>query len=144
MKLFTIGYEKRDTDGFFKLLSKNGIDVLFDIRAIPYSRRKDFCKKALAGKLAEMGIEYVHLRELGGPKELRDKVRKDGDYDYFFEQYEKYLEQQAEALETLLDLARRKTACLLCYERDVNQCHRRAVAEELCKMADGVFEVLHL
>lgn len=144
MKLFTIGYEKRDTDEFFELLSKNRIDILADIRAVSFSRRKEFSKTALAGKLAEMGIEYVHIRELGGPKDLRDKVRKDGDYDYFFEQYAKYLDQQAEALEILLDLAGRKSVCLLCYERDVNQCHRRSVAEKLSRMANKAFEILHL
>lgn len=144
MKLFTIGYEKRDTDEFFEVLSKNEIAVLADIRAVAYSRRKEFSKTALAAKLTELGIEYVHLRDLGGPKELRDKVRADDDYDYFFDKYRKYLKEQADALKTLLNLATRKTVCLLCYERDVNRCHRRAVAEELSKMADRAFEILHL
>ncbi len=144
MKLFTIGYEKRDTDEFFEALSKNRIAVLADIRAVPYSRRKEFSKKQLAAKLAEARIEYIHLVDLGGPKELRDKVRADDDYDYFFDKYREYLEEQAEALKTLLDLATQKTVCLLCYERDVNRCHRRAVAAELRKMADGAFEILHL
>ncbi len=144
MKLFTIGYEKRDTDEFFEALSKNRIAILADIRAVPYSRRKEFSKKQLAAKLAEAGIEYIHLVDLGGPKELRDKVRADDDYDYFFDKYREYLEEQAEALKTLLDLATQKTVCLLCYEKDVNRCHRQAVAEELSKMADGVFEILNL
>jgi uncharacterized protein (DUF488 family) len=144
MKLFTIGYEKRDADEFFDVLSKNGIAVLADIRAVAYSRRKEFSKTALSAKLTEIGIEYVHLRDLGGPKEFRDKVRADDDYDYFFDKYRKHLEEQAEALKTLLDLATRKAVCLLCYERDVNRCHRRAVAAKLSKMADAVFEVLHL
>lgn len=144
MRLFTIGYEKRDTVEFFEKFSKNGIAVLADIRAVPYSRRKEFSKTALSAKLAELGIEYVHLRELGGPKELRDKVRADDDYDYFFDKYQKYLEEQSEALKTLLDLATQKTTCLLCYERDVNRCHRRAVAAELSKMANGAVEILHL
>ncbi len=144
MKLFTIGYEKRDTDEFFEVLSDNRIAVLADIRAVPYSRRKEFSKKQLPAKLAVAGIEYIHLIDLGGPKELRDKVRADDDYDYFFDKYREYLEEQAEALKTLLDLAKRETVCLLCYERDVNRCHRRAVAAELSKMADGATEILHL
>lgn len=144
MKLFTIGYEKRDTDEFFEVLSKNRIAVLADIRAVPYSRRKEFSKKQLAAKLAEAGIEYIHLADLGGPKELRDKVRADDDYEYFFDKYQIYLEKQADALKTLLDLATQKAVCLLCYERDVNRCHRRTVAEELSKMAAGAFEILHL
>jgi uncharacterized protein (DUF488 family) len=144
MTLFTIGYEKRTLAEFLDILAENGISAVVDIRAIPYSRRKDLCKKALAEKLTEIGIEYVHLGRLGSPKELRDKVRNDGDYDYFFKEYQRYLDEQTETLKALLDLAGRKTVCLLCYERDVNQCHRRAVADKLSKMADGESEILHI
>lgn len=144
MTLFTIGYQGRAPAEFLDVLTESDIRAVVDIRGVPYSRRKDFCKKALAKNLANIGIEYVHLGRLGSPKELRDKVKADGDYDYFFEQYEKYLQEQAEALRTLLDLARRKTICLLCYERDVNQCHRRAVAAKVSEMADGGVEILHL
>ncbi len=144
MKLFTIGYEKRDTDEFFEVLSKNGIAVLADIRAVPYSRRKEFSKKQLAAKLAEAGIEYIHLVDLGGPKELRDKVRADDDYEYFFVEYEKYLDTQKHVLDDLARSFAGRAICLLCLEADENRCHRKSVSEKLSKMADGVFEILHL
>jgi uncharacterized protein (DUF488 family) len=144
MRLFTIGYEQRKSDEFFEGLKINRIKLLADIRAIAFSRRKEFSKTALSAKLAEMGIEYIHLRDLGGPKELRDKVRADGDYGFFFREYARYLDEQKEALETLIDLAGRKTACLLCYEKDVNRCHRRAVAERIRETSPKKFQLSHL
>lgn len=144
MRLFTIGFEKRDIGEFVELLITKRVEVLVDIRAIAFSRRKEFSKTALAKTLAENGIEYVHFRELGGPKELRDKVRADDDYDHFFKKYARYLDKQKEALEKLIDLARRKRICLFCYERDVNRCHRRAVAERIRKMSAKKLSLSHI
>ena len=91
-----------------------------------------------------MGIDYVHLRELGGPKELRDKVRADDDYEDFFKKYERHLNKQTEAFEKLQDLVRRKTVCLFCYERDADRCHRRAVAERVGKSIGKKLQVSHI
>lgn len=144
MRLFTIGYEQRRPDEFFRALRESGVEVLADIRAIAFSRRKEFSKTALSQKLREMGIEYVHLRELGGPKDLRDKVKADGDYEDFFKKYKRHLDKQNEGLEKLLDLATKKRVCLLCYERDVNRCHRRAVAQRILDTSDKKLRLSHI
>jgi len=144
MKIFTIGYEKRRIESFIDMLIASGVEVVIDIRANPYSRIKDFSKKALAAHLEKSGIEYLHAGELGSPKDLRDKVRDDDDYEYFFVEYEKYLDTQKHVLDDLARSLEGRTICLLCLEADENRCHRKSVAEKLSKVADGAFEVLHL
>ena len=144
MRLFTIGYEKKDIESFINMLNANGVEVVIDIRANPYSRIKDFSKKTLAAHLEKSGIEYLHAGELGSPKDLRDKVRDDDDYEYFFIEYEKYLDTQKHVLDDLARSFAGRAICLLCLEADENRCHRKSVAEKLSKMADGAFEILHL
>jgi len=131
MRLYTIGYEKRSIEDFLKTLLENGIDLLVDIRAVPHSRKKDFTKKNLEKSLSENGIEYSLIKELGSPKELRDKVRSDGDYGYFFGEYEKSLENKKKYLSALLNLIKTRKACLFCYEADADRCHRKSVAGKL-------------
>jgi len=92
MKLFTVGYEKRGVDDFINVLRENEIEMLVDIRAVPYSRNSSYTKKNLEKSLSENGIAYLLKKELGSPKDLRDKVRSDGDYDRFFVEYDKFLQ----------------------------------------------------
>ncbi|UCC78657.1 MAG: DUF488 domain-containing protein [Candidatus Zixiibacteriota bacterium] len=142
MRLFTIGYEKRDIEDFLKTLKDNNIEILIDIRAVPYSRNKDYTKKNLEKRLLEVGIEYLPAKELGSPEDLRKKVKSDRDYGYFFDKYKEFLEGKKEYLGELIDIARKKIICLLCYEGDFNRCHRSSVARQIAETGD--LEILHL
>lgn len=143
MKLFTIGFEKRKIEDFIGILLKNGIEIMVDIRAVPHSRNRDYAKKNLEATLNDSGIKYLLISELGGPADLRKKVRADGDYEYFFEKYEKILEEKTEFLNEISDLVRKKTICLLCYESDPAQCHRSSVANRLAKKNKSI-KIEHL
>lgn len=143
MKLFTIGYEKRGINEFIDILLNNRVEILIDIRAIPHSRNKDYAKKNLEKILNKSGIEYLLIGELGSPSDLRKKVKSDGDFEYFFKHYDKFLKGKMEPLMGLANIAKRKKACLLCYEADFNCCHRRSVAERVAEIS-GNLEIIHL
>jgi uncharacterized protein (DUF488 family) len=143
MKLFTIGYEKRDISEFINTLLNNRIESLVDIRAVPHSRNRNYTKANLERMLNERGIEYLLKNDLGSEKEIRDKVKSDGDYDYFFSRYEEYLKRRKASMQELAALAENKSICLLCYEEDFNRCHRRSVAAALAKSRGGC-EIVHL
>lgn len=125
MKVFTIGYEGATMADFLATLTKAGIERVIDVRALPLSRRPGFSKSTLAASLREVGIEYVHLKALGTPKEGRDAGKK-GDVATLERVYAGQLElPEAQAQAAMMrELASERPSALLCFERDPCHCHR--------------------
>jgi len=142
MTVFTIGYEGLDIDTFMQLLGQHGIDTIVDIRELPLSRKRGFSKNALANILHLEGHGYLHLRELGCPKPVRDRYRADGDWRHYTRGFLKHLQGQQSALDQLFEVANRSHCALLCYEADFNLCHRSLVANALQEHYD--VEVQHI
>ena len=125
MTIFTIGYEGATVAEFLAALQAAGVERVIDVRALPLSRRPGFSKTVLANTLREAGIEYVHLKALGTPKEGRDAAKK-GDVMTLERVYDSQLqlpEAQAQAAQ-MRALAAEKPSALLCFERDPCHCHR--------------------
>lgn len=126
----TIGYEATTIDRVVKTLRDAGTELLIDVRAVAASRKPGFSKRQLAAALDRAGIAYVHLQGLGTPKPGRDAVRA-GHPERMIPIFTEHMRSdraQAE-LAQARSLAQERRACLLCYERDHNTCHRRLVAE---------------
>jgi uncharacterized protein (DUF488 family) len=141
--VYTIGYEGTDIGRFVATLKAAGVKRIADVRAVPLSRKKGFSKKALSAQLMQAGIEYSHFVELGDPKPGRDAA-KAGLYKEFRNIYSIHFESEAAqvSLKQLLEFAKQKPTCLMCFERDPTTCHRSIVAAE---MAESVgFEVFDL
>jgi uncharacterized protein (DUF488 family) len=128
--LLTIGYEAARFDQVRDALLGAGSRLLIDVRAIAASRRPGFSKRLLAGGLAEAGIDYLHLRPLGTPKDGRDAVRR-GDVATMQRIFHTHMrgDQSRAALAEAHAIAVETRACLLCFERDHTHCHRTLVAE---------------
>ncbi len=138
--IFTSGYEKRDVEKFIWLLKANGIEILIDIRANGFSRKKGFSNKILERNLASEGIDYLAMKELGSPKKLRQEMKEKG-YSWFFNEYEKYLDTEKSELDKLEKIVKHARSCLMCFELDPNECHRSIVAQ---KLKERGFEIAHL
>lgn len=142
-QVFTIGYEGTDLASFLAKLASAGIRQVIDVREVPLSRKRGFSKSALAAALAENGIRYLHLRDLGDPKPGREAARR-GDHPGFLRIYRRHLAGTA-AQAALAEATRQADAvrsCLLCFERDHEGCHRSIVADAMTA-ATGV-KVTHL
>jgi uncharacterized protein (DUF488 family) len=141
--LFTIGYEKALLREVVGTLAMAGVATLLDVRDRPISRRPGFSKRQLAAAVEEAGIAYVHLAALGTPPEGRLAARR-GDRERFWSIVaEKLCRPEADLdLERAAGIAAAAPACLLCYEADWHDCHRRRVAEILA-LRHG-FAVRHL
>lgn len=128
----TIGYEKASLENFIAALLLSDIDVLVDVRDRAQSRRKGFSKTALREALNLEGIEYVHFRELGDPKEGREAARRQ-DYNLFRKIYETVIKtpKAQEALSSIGLMLKRKSVCLMCYEMDPHICHRSMISDEI-------------
>ena len=75
LKIYTIGVYGYSEDGFFSALIENEIGLFIDIRARrKMSRWSNYGfvnKTALKEKLNQIGIEYVHLKDLAPSDEIR-------------------------------------------------------------------------
>ncbi len=143
MKLYTIGYEGEPQVAVIDKLKVAGVKVLADVRAVAASRRAGFSKTVLGASLADAGIEYVHLRDLGTPKAGRDAARKGriGEMRDIFAGHMAEPTSEA-AFQLLRGLAAERKTALLCFEADHLGCHRAVLAERLA--AEDGFEVVNL
>jgi uncharacterized protein (DUF488 family) len=132
--LATIGYEAEPQAAVIDRLKAAGVQVVIDVRAIAATRRAGFSKTLLASSLADAGIEYVHLRQLGTPKAGRDAARKGhvGEMRAIFEDHLAEPAAQVE-LARATEIARDRKAALLCYEAEASGCHRAIVADRICE-----------
>lgn len=128
----TIGYERASLADFIATLKLSNIEVLVDIRDRAQSRRQGFSKSALGSALEAEGIKYLHMRELGDPKEGREAARR-GDLVRFRSIFDGVLktDKAQQALAELEELASNHEICLMCFERDQLTCHRKIVADRL-------------
>lgn len=141
-RLFTIGYEAAHLSDFIATLCAAETDVLIDVRELPMSRRRGFSKTALAAALQAVGIEYVHVRRLGSPRDLRHRLRENRDYERFFVDYGVYLSSQQEVLEELAEDHAGESVALMCFEKKHEECHRSSVASAIGRLVD--LEPTHL
>ena len=158
MKFVTIGVYGSDEVTFFGALQQAQVDTFCDIRWRRGMRGKEYAfvnSKRLQKRLGELGIRYLHMRDVAPEPELRkgqDKADKaEGTAkrkrtalgEVFVEGYRR---------ERLTDFDGRKfieqfgpdakVVALFCVEREPAACHRSLLAERLQK--DAGVDVEHL
>ena len=124
---------------FLAALREAGAKRLIDVRAVPNSRRPGFSKTPLRNALAEVGIDYVHLRALGTPAAGREAARA-GRKEELGSIYAGQLETPQAMAEgaMMVELASEMPSALLCYERDPACCHRTLLWQALAPDAEIV------
>ena len=129
----TIGHSNHSWEEFVKLLLRQRIDEVADVRSSPYSRyATHFNHGELQQALEDIGIGYAFLGgELGG----RPADRSCYDYDGQV-QYERVAETDAfdDGIRQVIHQADDCRIALLCTEKEPLECHRtllvaRALAE---------------
>ena len=134
--LFTIGYERASSAEVIEALRGAGVELLVDVRAVAASRRAGFSKTVLRASLEAVGLDYLHLRDLGTPKAGREAARA-GRCDEMRDIFSSWLEESAAvaAFERLVLEAEARRIGLLCFEADPSCCHRQVLAERLVARA---------
>jgi uncharacterized protein (DUF488 family) len=144
MKLFTIGFTKKNAEAFFSKLKNADVRRLIDTRLNNQSQLAGFTKKDdLRYFLQEIaGIDYIHLPKLAPTQDMLDAYKKQ---KWAWETYEQAFQNliasrkiEEEFKPELFD-----GACLLCSEHQPVHCHRRLVAEYLRDKWGGI-EIEHL
>ncbi len=144
--LFTIGYEGISLEEYLIRLLKNDVKVLVDVRRNPLSMKYGFSKSLLKSKCESLGVQYIHIPDVGIPGELRIELNSQNDYDNLFSLYKKNnLPQTKGSQKTILDLlVIHKRVALTCFESDICQCHRKPLAEAIEKLSTFAFELKHI
>lgn len=134
LTIFTIGHSTHPIDEFIALLKHYGIEQLVDVRTVPKSRHvPQFNSDALAASLGEQGIEYVHLKSLGGLRHAKKDSVNMGWRNASFRGYADYMstEEFAQGIDRLIELAKTKRTVIMCAEAVPWRCHRSLVGDAL-------------
>mgnify|MGYP005864797509 CR=1 FL=1 len=140
----TIGYATATLPGLIERIAGEGVTLVVDVRAIAASRRPGFAKGQLAAGLAERGLGYLHLRDLGTPADGRAAARAGRHLRMrtIVEAHLTTIEAQAALALLAARVARGERICLLCLEADPRHCHRSIVAEHLARTTGA--DIRHL
>lgn len=131
--IVSVGYQGREVDAFVHDLTGRGVDTLVDVRLNAVSRRRGFSKSQLRQALTDAGIDYVHLRALGNPKDNRAPFHR-GRPEQGRAVYAGLVERSPEAqdaLRVLGTLAQDGVVAVMCFEADEDKCHRQVVTNLL-------------
>jgi uncharacterized protein (DUF488 family) len=144
MKLFTIGFTKKNAQRFFGLLKASEAKRIVDVRLNNVSQLAGFAKKDDLAYFLKIicDIEYVHLPELAPTQDMLDEYkRQKGDWKTYEERFIALMAQRR--IEETVPRDVISQGCLLCSEDKPHHCHRRLVAEYL-KQHWGDVEIAHL
>jgi len=145
-RFFTIGYEGKSFEHYLNQLIQNNVRVLCDVRKNPLSRKYGFSKRVLSETVTSLGIQYIHLPELGITSEKRQDLKTQADYRRLFNDYDATtLRCNKDALLQLLDMVKEhRRIAITCFEAEECMCHRGRVANALQKLPEWKYEIKHL
>jgi uncharacterized protein (DUF488 family) len=142
--IYTIGHSTRSLEEFIELLRRQQIQLLIDVRTVPRSRRvPHFNSEVLARALRENGINYRHMKELGGLRKPAPNSPNIGWRNMSFRGFADYMQSESfwNGIEEARRCATENITALMCAEAVPWRCHRSLIADALLlKQA----EVLHI
>lgn len=144
--LYTIGYEGISLEHYLNRLVINDIRLLIDVRNNPLSMKFGFSKSQLKKYCENLGIQYLHLPEVGIRSQQRQELNTQADYDRLFEVYRKQnLPKTISTQTTILTLLEKnERIALTCFEANICQCHRKHLAEAIQMLPRFKYEVKHI
>jgi uncharacterized protein (DUF488 family) len=133
--VYTMGFSNRSWDETLEVLAAYKIKRVVDIRTLPGSKHTpQFNLEHLQSALPSAGIDYIHMKSLGG---LR-KPRKDSTVNAAwqndgFRGYADYMQTQEfeSALGELIRLFKERPTVYCCTEAVFWRCHRQLVSDAL-------------
>ena len=132
---YTMGFSNRTWEQTIEILAAFEIRKLVDIRTLPGSKHTpQFNLQHMEAALPQAGVEYVHLKSLGGlRKPVKDSAINAAWQNSGFRGYADYMQtpEFASALNELIRLLREKTTVYCCTEAVFWRCHRQLVSDAL-------------
>ena len=120
--IYSIGYGGRSIGEFIDLLRENGIELIADVRSVPWSGfNPDFTRAALERILREAGIGYLFIGDSLGGRPDDESCFVDGLLNAeSCENHDWYMD----GIHHLKSLAKGRRVAMMCSEKDPANCHR--------------------
>jgi len=140
----SVGHSNRGIDEFTEMLTAAGVQLLVDVRSFPMSRSNPvFNFDRLPKELAPSGIEYRHLRALGGRRPKQTGVDESINAMWRVQSFHNYAdyalgEDFAGAFAELVQLGRERRVAIMCSEAVWWRCHRRIIVDHLLASGHAV------
>lgn len=157
-KIVTIGVYGFDKDSFFQALLDAKIDTFCDIRLRRGMRGSTYAfvnSTSLQQQLSELGIRYLHVKDLAPNQTIREKQKQEDEKldvakrartklgQTFTQAYEQECLSTFNSNEFVKKLGRNtRVIGLFCVEREPEACHRSLAAKRLAQ--DLELEVEHI
>jgi uncharacterized protein (DUF488 family) len=145
--IWTIGHSTHPQEEFVAILHSFNIKMLVDIRNYPGSRRyPHFNKEALEVSLPANGIQYLHLKELGGRRKPVENSMNTTWRNEAFRGYADYMQTVGfkQAIEKLETVAQTNFTAYMCSEAVWWNCHRSLVSDYLKWKGWTVMHIMNL
>ena len=145
-RLYTIGYEGKTLERYICTLIARDVKCLIDVRRNAFSRKFGFSKSTLKTAVESVGIEYVHVPQLGIDSASRRKVKNEQDFQELMSEYQSTLHSKQDANLHVMSnlLTRHRRIALTCFEANSTDCHRRPLSSCLKNMCAIAVTVEHL
>jgi uncharacterized protein (DUF488 family) len=132
---YTMGFSNRTWEETIEILTAFKIKQLIDIRTLPGSKHTpQFNLEHLQQELLGNGIQYIHLKTLGGLRKPRMDSTVNGAWQNTgFRGYADYMQTSefGAALDELIRLLKEQTSVYCCTEAVFWRCHRQLVSDAL-------------
>lgn len=146
--IYSIGHSTRSLEGLTRLLRKNQIEVLVDVRRFPKSKKHPhFNEEKLRKELENRDFEYHWMGEtLGGYRsggQGEDSPNKAWDSEGFQAYADHALSEEFQrTLDELIEISESRTLAVMCAERFFWRCHRRIICDWLHARGKRVVHIL--
>lgn len=157
-KIVTIGVYGFDQESFFKALLDAKVDTFCDIRMRRSMRGSSYAfvnSTSLQKRLSELGVRYLHLKDLAPDHTIRAIQKQDDERlgiakrtrstlgQTFIQAYEKECLADFNSVEFIEQLGGdTRVISLFCVEREPDACHRSLAAKRIAR--DLELQVEHI
>jgi len=132
---YSMGFSNRTWEQTLEILARFGVQRLVDIRTLPGSKHTpQFNLEYMRDALPAAGIEYVHMKSLGGlRKPLKESTLNAAWQNSGFRGYADYMQtpEFEHALNELIALLKERKTVYCCTEAVFWRCHRQLVSDAL-------------
>ena len=140
-----MGHSTHTLDELVGMLRGHGVAAIVDVRTVPRSRRvPQFNAETLPSALKKAGIEYFHLKALGGLRKTHADSPNTGWRNASFRGFADYMQtpEFSAGLDELIAIASERPAAIMCAEAVPWRCHRSLIGDAILVRGWQVMDIM--